>query len=788
MEKGYLYWIPLLPLLGALINLTVGRAVNSKRFIHTVAVGTVVGAFAIAVVAISGPLYDLFKAWRDGGGTAAAPALHQELYTWIDVGALKVDLAFKLDTLSAVMVLVITFVGSLIHIYSIGYMSTEPRYSAYFAYLNLFTGFMLILVLGDNLPVMFIGWEGVGLCSYLLIGFWFHREDFANAGRKAFVVNRIGDFAFLLGMFLIFLAMYNAGLTAPRELLDQGLLDFDVLRWADPARDAVGWQGVDAIGVYQTSLWGERMAMFAGILLFIGACGKSAQIPLYVWLPDAMAGPTPVSALIHAATMVTAGVYMVARMSFLFGNSSTAMAIVAGVGAATALFAAIMAFAQTDLKKVLAYSTVSQLGFMFVAVGVGAYTAGIFHLVTHAFFKAGLFLAAGSVMHAMSGSGDITTMGGLRKKIPWTHLCFLIFCLAIAGIFPFAGFFSKDEILGGAFPAQQAQWFHLYGEILWSVLTVAAVCTAFYMFRLYFLVFSGDCRADAETRAHIHESPATMVVPLIVLAVFSTLIGLIGMPHIDGLPINVIGEWLEPSVNMAVHPHAGQSLTIVLILIALGAAAIGIVAAYLLYGRGPSAVVARATDDGAGKAIHRVVFNKFYVDELYDLILVRPFRWVCTASFEFVDRFIIDLIFVNGLAFVVDVCGRVVRWFQNGQVQRYMAAVLVGAAAIFYFSSRVPAGFEYEQVASNQVQLFPSIANGPASIGAVIKWDLDGDGEGETLEVSPVMTVELGSEYRVTLWVTDGVFGKSTKVTQTVRLDRAEAPDPIDPNIKGAAQ
>lgn len=772
MEKGYLIWIPLLPLLGALINLTVGRASGSKRFIHTIAVGTVVGSFAIAMIAISGPLYDLFSAWRSGGGAGAAPALHYEWFTWIEVGNLKIDAAFKLDTLSAVMVMVITFVGSLIHIYSIGYMADEPRYSAYFGYLNLFTGFMLILVLGDNLPLMFVGWEGVGLCSYLLIGFWFHRVDYANAGRKAFVVNRIGDFAFLLGMFLLYWAMSSGGL--PETVTSQGLLDYDVLRYVDPAG------GADAIGVYTSSLWGERMAMFAGVLLFIGACGKSAQIPLYVWLPDAMAGPTPVSALIHAATMVTAGVYMVARMSFLYGSSSTAMAIVAGVGAATALFAAIMAFAQTDLKKVLAYSTVSQLGFMFVGVGVGAYAAGVFHLVTHAFFKAGLFLAAGSVMHAMSGSGDITKMGGLRKKIPWTHLCFLIYCLAIAGIFPFAGFWSKDEILGGAFPAQQDQWFQLYGEILWGVLTVAAICTAFYMFRLYFLVFSGDCRADDETRSHIHESPKTMVVPLVILAAFSTLIGFVGMPHIDGLPVNVIGEWLEPSVNMAVHPHASQSTTIILIFAALGAAVIGIGGAWALYGKGPSKTVERWTGGWLG-GIHKVAKNKFYVDEFYELVIVKPFRWTCTAVFEFIDRFIIDLIFVNGAAFVVDVGGRVYRWVQNGQVQRYLIGVLVGAAAIFYFSSRTPSGFEHVQISNNQVQLFPSAANGPASVGATIEWDLNGDGQPDTDEVSPVMTLEVGTDYQVTLWVTDGVFGKSTKSTRTVRIDDATAPPPADP-------
>ncbi|HMG56767.1 MAG TPA: NADH-quinone oxidoreductase subunit L, partial [Kofleriaceae bacterium] len=418
-SSSSLIWIPLLPLLGALINLVLGRKLErwcGRWIVHTIAIAAVALAFVVAAALVFGPLLALFHEGRGGTG------LMQIAYTWIEVGSFKAQLAFRLDTLSAVMVLIVTFVGALIHVYSAGYMAHDPRYSAYFGYLNLFTGSMLILVLGANLPVMFIGWEGVGLCSFLLIGFWFENEAFATAGRKAFVVNRIGDFCFLLGMFLLFWA------TKELPAGDAGSLDFGVLR--SPAAGAH----------YVAGFWGvDRLATAAGILLFIGACGKSAQLPLFVWLPDAMAGPTPVSALIHAATMVTAGVYMVCRLSFLYAASTTALIVVATVGLLTALVAAFIAFAQTDMKKVLAYSTVSQLGFMFVAAGTGNWTAAIFHLGTHAFFKACLFLGAGSVMHSLEheGSttpGDIMTMGGLRSRLPITRITFMISCLAIAGV------------------------------------------------------------------------------------------------------------------------------------------------------------------------------------------------------------------------------------------------------------------------------------------------------------------------------------------------------------------
>ncbi len=771
MREFPIYLIPLLPLLGALFNLFLGRVLwrivagrdPSREVVHFFAIASVVASFGVALWLVAGPLWEAFSAWREGGAQGILPGLENTLFTWIEVGSLKIDLAFRIDTLSAVMILVITFVGSLIHIYSTGYMADEPRYAAYFGYLNLFTGSMLILVLGDSLAIMFIGWEGVGLCSYLLIGFWFENESYAHAGRKAFVVNRIGDFGFLLGMFLLFQAV--------------GSLDFEALR------------SEGAMAAYREALWGERVAFWAGLFLFIGATGKSAQIPLYVWLPDAMAGPTPVSALIHAATMVTAGVYMVARMSFLYASSTTAMAIVAGVGALTALFAAIMAFAQTDFKKVLAYSTVSQLGFMFVGVGVGAWVAGVFHLVTHAFFKAGLFLAAGSVMHAMSGSGDITQMGGLRKKLKWTHLAFLSYWLAICGIFPFAGFFSKDEILAFAWSAEGQGWIPIYGEILWVVLTVAALGTAFYMSRLYFLAFWGECRADEETKSHIHESPWSMVGPLLILAVFSLGIGFIGMPHIGGLP-NALEAWLSASVAqpemveqyasigesllLSDENHLGQGGLLGFMGIALLFGLVGIFAAYKLYGKGPSAEVAERTSSGFGAKVYDVVYNKFYVDELYELIIVRPFRWACGALWEVIDKFVIDFIFVNGSAWVVGSFGRIARWVQNGQVHRYLALLLIGSACVFYFTSKPDVDFTY-QMTGNNVTLRAKLGFGPSAVKqeGKISWDLNNDGEIDESEQKYdgdlVVTVPRGEvSEEVTLRYTEPVFGITGERTKSV--------------------
>ncbi len=620
-----LFLIPLLPLLGALINLTIGRKM-SRGFVHAVAVAAVSASLGVVLWSLW-ELWTVYKA-HGYGAAAAGLQLKQSVYTWIEVGSFKVELAFRMDTLSAVMCFIVTFIGTLIHIYSTGYMADEKRYAAYFGYLNLFMGAMLILVLGASLPVMFIGWEGVGVCSFLLIGFYFEKEEYANAGRKAFVVNRIGDFAFLLGMFLLYWATKDLGGNS---------LDFEVLS-SDAARAAYG----------KTFWGGERLAAAAGILLFIGACGKSAQIPLYVWLPDAMAGPTPVSALIHAATMVTAGVYMVARMSVLFSMSTTALIVVATVGLLTAIVAAFYAFAQTDLKKVLAYSTVSQLGFMFVAVGTGNYAVGIFHVATHAFFKAGLFLGAGSVMHAMSGSGDIMKMGGLRKRLPITHACFLIYCLAIAGIFPFAGFFSKDEILAGAFSAHLDGWPAWYGQyVLWIGLSIAALGTAFYMWRLYFLVFAGECRADDETQAHIHESPFAMTFPLVVLAIGSVVIGFFGVPHLFHTHgwtnvLHGVSYWLDPSLADArvggrrrrapVHGPREWTAGLIGIAIAVGVAVLGRGIGWYIYVKGPSAGVARdLVERHRGTALPRVPQQALRRRDLREVIIVRPFRWMARS-------------------------------------------------------------------------------------------------------------------------------------------------------------
>jgi NADH-quinone oxidoreductase subunit L len=691
---------------------------------------------------VGGPLWDQWTAWHKGGG-GVIPGIHEKAYTWIEAGSFKVDLAFTFDALSAVMCIVITFVGFLIHVYSTGYMAHEPRYAAYFGYLNLFTGAMLLLVLGDNLVVMFIGWEGVGLCSYLLIGFWFEQEANASAGRKAFVVNRIGDFAFLLGMFLIYWAVES-------------------LAFADIRANAARFEG--------TFLLGERYGLYCGLLLFIGACGKSAQIPLYVWLPDAMAGPTPVSALIHAATMVTAGVYMVARLSFLYATSTTVMAIVAAVGALTALVAALIAFAQTDFKKVLAYSTVSQLGFMFVGVGVGAYAAGIFHLVTHAFFKAGLFLAAGSVMHAMGGSGDITKMGGLRKQLPWTHMAFFVYWLAICGVPLFSGFFSKDEILAGAFAAHGEGWAPWFGEALWVALSLAAVGTAFYMSRLYFLVFAGECRADAETKAHIHESPRSMTIPLLVLAGFTVVLGLLGLPHSLHPPWLQLPEWLAPSVKQGVAGHVGAGTTYALMGIATVLAVGGIALAWKLYGNGPSEKVQRMTAAGAGAAVLRWVRDKLYVDELYDALIVRPFRKLSELVFEIVDRFLIDTVLVSGSARIVDLVGRIVRSLQNGYVQRYLVAVVLGAAAILALASRSPAGFSAKVTGPLTVEFQADKGAGPGAEGAKVEWDFDGDGKIDFVGDATSFTYPVAKSYDVTMWFTDAVYGKTSKVEHSVRV------------------
>ncbi|HEY3805536.1 MAG TPA: NADH-quinone oxidoreductase subunit L [Kofleriaceae bacterium] len=765
-----LLWIPLLPLIGAAFNLILGRYF-SKATAGTVAIAAVFGACVLSGVLVFWGLFqhphDAPEAlWQTGGYTQTA-------WTWLSVGSFKAELALHLDSLSAVMIMIITFVGTWIHIYSTGYMAHDPGYSRYFGYLNLFTGAMLILVLAANLPVMFIGWEGVGLCSFLLIGFWYENDAYAYAGRKAFVVNRIGDFAFLLGMFLLFWAVKS--------------LDFEQLK---NVADGAVYAGSDW-GPHHAQVWGhERLAAAAGILLFIGACGKSAQLPLFVWLPDAMAGPTPVSALIHAATMVTAGVYMICRMSFMYTASTTAMLVVSTVGMLTALVAAFIAIAQTDLKKVLAYSTVSQLGFMFVAAGVGAFPAAIFHLMTHAFFKACLFLGAGSVMHGMEhgGSktpGDIMTMGGLRKHMPITRWTFWISCLAISGIIPFAGFFSKDEILGGAWATHPPGWPIWYGKVLWAGLAIAAFGTAFYMWRLYYLVFGGNERS--EEAKHAHESSVSMTSALAILAFFATIIGFIGVPHLELLHggdsvIHALSRWLEPSLahswyidaahNTPLEPHETDATTIGLMAIALVVAFIGIGLAKLLYNRGPSKTVDRLVDGplhGAWEASK----HKLWFDEFYDATIVRPFKLVSRGFFEIVDRFIIDTVAVNGAAFVVGLFGRLARWFQNGQVQRYLVGVIVGAAAVFFVTDchRHPT-FDITRI-GDEIKLHADTGAGVAGSGAKLHWHLNGStdcaADKDKPSDPPDLVVRAGdTSARVALCVDDPIEKKMLVVTRLV--------------------
>ena len=645
--------IPLLPFLGATVLMLFGR----KWARDTV---FVIAALAIGAACMVS-MYAFFAALPDAG----PGGLQDIVTTWIATGDLHIDLAFRMDALSGVMCLVITFIGFLIHVFSAGYMADEPDYARFFAYLNLFCGAMLVLVLGDNLPVLFIGWEGVGLCSYLLIGFWYSTTANADAGKKAFITNRIGDLGFLIGMFLLF--YYTGSLSVP-----------DITTAASPG------------GPLMHTLWlGQPVAFWVAVFLFIGATGKSAQIPLYVWLPDAMAGPTPVSALIHAATMVTAGVYMIARMHAVYVLVPSAMAIVAVIGAATALFAAVIGFAQNDFKKVLAYSTVSQLGFMFAGVGTANFDGGVFHLVTHAFFKAGLFLCAGSVMHAMSWSGDIRIMGGLRKRLPWTHGVFFVCWLAICGIPVFSGFFSKDSIIAGAFATDIFKEADLawVGKLVGVMLMLAALGTAFYMSRLYFLVFSGDeTRADEKTKHHIHESPAIMVVPLVVLAAGATLIGFIGLPGdlVHHPEYNLLAHELEPVLGHELEvPHNIEAIFMVVSTLVAG---LGIALAMVFY-RGGYKEPARAF---AAKfpGFVRLVQDKFRIDEVYDLVLIRPIRAFSRGLFAFVDRIIIDKILVEGTGVIVDVFSRLARTVQGGDGQRYMAVFAVGVALLVHFASQ----------------------------------------------------------------------------------------------------
>src|SRR4051812_12116767 len=705
--------IPLLPLLGFLINAALGRRLP-KSISGGLACLAMVASFVVSVMSAL------------AASRAADHAVQQTVFNWIPSGDFQIPFALRVDPLSSLMILVVTGIGSLIHIYSTAYMHEESdgEYARYFSYLNLFAAFMLVLVLGANFPVMFVGWEGVGLCSYLLIGFWFRKKSAADAGKKAFVVNRIGDFGFILGMLLLF-ATFST-------------LDFQELASKVAARAP------------EAGEWG--VVTIATLLLFLGATGKSAQIPLYVWLPDAMEGPTPVSALIHAATMVTAGVYMIGRNAVLFTHAPHTLAIVAGIGVATALMAGTIGLVQNDIKRVLAYSTVSQLGYMFLAMGVGAYAAGIFHLYTHAFFKALLFLGSGAVIHALAGEQDLRNMGGLKKGLPITYWTFLIGALAIAGIFPLSGFFSKDEILFRTFSSGRT--------VLWAIGLITAFLTATYMFRLVFLAFHGERRHDAPpehpeeeepaahaaggdiagARAaahssgashsapgathpasgtphpasrtphpasahgdHLHDAPPAMAFALIVLAIGSVVAGNVGIPHAIG-GSNEIEAFLAPSFEahatapaqsefqIAPPPgelaaqapaesheasDSGTELTLMAVSLGVAVAGIGLAVYFWLRNR-------RAADRVAESAApaYRLLLNKYYVDELYDSAIVQPIKYASTALlWKGVDAALIDGA-VNGVGATIRGASGSLRRLQTGSIRAYAASLILGVVLI----------------------------------------------------------------------------------------------------------
>ena len=664
-----LIWlIPLLPLCGAAIMLALGRRLP-KSAISIISPAAVGLSFLLSLGAVI--------------QLASLPEkLHQVvLFAWLPL--LKADMGYMLDPLSSVMILVVTGIGFLIHVYATGYMAHEhgPRdggFYRFFGYLNLFVFFMLTLVLANNYPLLFVGWEGVGLCSYLLIGFYFHKKSAGDAGKKAFIVNRIGDAGFILGMFFLFQITGSLRFTEVNEALHSGR--------------------------FTPETAGFGILSLTALLLFVGATGKSAQIPLYVWLPDAMEGPTPVSALIHAATMVTAGVYMCARSNALFALTPETSHIVAAVGAATAIFAASIGLVQNDIKRVLAYSTVSQLGYMFVAVGVGAYWVGVFHLMTHAFFKALLFLGAGSVIHAMSGEQDMRYMGGLKDKIPVTFRTMFIASLAIAGIPGLAGFFSKDEILWQTWSSP------LGSKVLWVVGFATAAMTAFYMWRLMFMTFYGEGRMDEKTRHHIHESPKAMTVPLMVLAGGSVCAGWIGMPKLFGENgfMQALEHWLEPVFESGheaaenISTHHDTTMEWVLMGLSIGVALAGIFLARHIY------LKMKESDRPTGGPLHPILYNKWYVDEIYDFLFVNGFskgggtlmarfdrtvvdggvngtawltRFTSTVSMWW-DTWIVDGL-VNLAAYTVRALSYPVRFFQTGFIQSYALVFLAGVFCIF---------------------------------------------------------------------------------------------------------
>ena len=634
--KEFIWMLPLIPLLGFLI-IGLLRKSAPKPLISIIGCGTILISFLLSC-GIFKEVYDARQAGGDG-------IFYQEVFNWFTVGTFNFNISFLVDPLSSIMLLIITGVGFLIHLYSVGYMAHDEGYGKYFSYLNLFIFFMLLLVLGSNYLVMFIGWEGVGLCSYLLIGFWFKNSNYGKAAKKAFVMNRIGDLGFLIAMFFI--------------LANFGSLEFNTV-----------FAGAGQLAMGDTTL------LIITLLLFVAATGKSAQIPLFTWLPDAMAGPTPVSALIHAATMVTAGIYMIARSNIMFSLSPVTMQIIAIIGVATALIAAFIAITQNDIKKVLAYSTVSQLGYMFLGLGVGAFTGAFFHVLTHAFFKALLFLGAGSVIHAMSDEQDMRSMGGLKKYLPITYATMLVGTIAIAGIPPLSGFFSKDEILAHAFVSS---------PVFWVLGILGALSTAFYMFRLLYMTFFGEFRGTENQKHHLHESPVQMTIPLIVLAVLSVVGGVINLPEaLHG------GTWLAnflspvfAQTNQVVEPfHLSHSTEYVL----MGASALGaIIMAFIAYNK----YVKKSEipqGDGASEesGLYKLSYNKLYIDELYDTLFVRPLNSLSKFLHSVVEKAGIDGL-INGIGDLFVSSGKGIRQLQSGNVGFYIFMMVIGVIAFMLY-------------------------------------------------------------------------------------------------------
>jgi NADH-quinone oxidoreductase subunit L len=618
--------IPLLPLLGFIIIGLAGKRL-SKVMVNAVACGSILVAFGIAL----GVFFEL-------KGTSTTV----DVFPWIQAGNLNLGFSLLIDPLSCLFLLIITGIGFLIHVYSTGYMHDDEGYNRYFSYLNLFVFFMLLLVMGSNYVLMFVGWEGVGLCSYLLIGFWFKKTEYNNAAKKAFIVNRIGDLAFLVGMFLAYNTYHSLEFSKVFAAANAPGADKDILN-------------------------------LIGILFFIGACGKSAQIPLYTWLPDAMAGPTPVSALIHAATMVTSGIYMITRSAAIYVHADTAMEIVAVIGLITALFAATIGLFQNDIKKVLAYSTVSQLGYMFLGLGVGAFTGGVFHVMTHAFFKALLFLCAGSVIHAMSGEQDIRKMGGLKKALPITHITFLIGTLAISGIPPFSGFFSKDEILAAAFE---------HNKLYWILGVIASMMTAFYMFRLYYLTFHGSFRGTQHQQEHLHESPKSMTVPLMILAVLAVGGGFLGIPdgHAHWLHFFLKPTFVQSGVAYKIpDPHHFNMEELGLMIAAVAGAIISIALAWSIFkkrGNVPS------MNDAEMSKAQSVVYNKYYVDEIYDVVIRKPLDKISEFTYKQFEIKVVDG-FVNGVGNMTRLAGEGIKYLQGGTLGFYVFAMALAVIVIF---------------------------------------------------------------------------------------------------------